>query len=138
MKSSKRVLLDTSTLFSGLGWSGPPFLVLLKIHEGNFDLVLTDYILEELSDHFEDFPEERREQAEKSLEYLQKAHVISEEEWKENLDRGRELVGDSKDAPIMAAYLLEDIDILVTSDEKDFPVKDHENIMGPKEFLAKF
>lgn len=138
MKGSKRVLLDTSTLFSGLGWLGPPFQVLLKIYEEDFELVLTDYILEELSNHFEDFPEDRRKHAEKSLEYLRKARVINEEEWKKKLDRGKELVGDSKDAPIMAAYLLESIDVLVTSNEKDFPVQEHKNIMGPKQFLERF
>lgn len=48
MPSSTSVLVDTSTRFSGLGWSGPPSRVLIAIATGEFQLVLTDYILDEL------------------------------------------------------------------------------------------
>ena len=140
MKSSKRarVLLDTSTLFSAHGWSGAPFEALMKINEENFDLVLTDYILDELSDHFRDFPPERRKHALESLEHLEEASIVEESEWKENLSRAEELVGESKDAPIMAAFLTERVDVLVTSNESDFPVEDMEDVQTPTEFLEKF
>lgn len=138
MKRPKRVLLDTSTLFSGLGWSGPPFRVHLKIHEENFDLILTDYILDELSNHLKDYPEDRREKAIQSLEYLREASIILEGTWEKNLKKAEKLVGETKDAPIMAAYLHKDVDILVTSNIKDFPTQKHENILTPKKFLKKF
>lgn len=140
MKSSKRrrILLDTSTLFSSLGWEGAPFKVLMKINEKSFELVLTDYILDELSSHFQDFPPNRKEHAIKSLKHLEEASVIEEREWKKNLKRAEKLVGESKDAPIMAAFLTDKVDILVTSNEKDFPIEDKENIQTPDEFLEKF
>ncbi|KXB08309.1 hypothetical protein AKJ56_01560 [candidate division MSBL1 archaeon SCGC-AAA382N08] len=139
MKSSrkKRVLLDTSTLFSSLGWTGAPFEVLLKINEGDFKLVLTDYILDELSDHFKDFPPERKKHAIKSLKLLKEASVIEEKEWKKNLNRAGNLVGENKDAPIMAAFLTNKVDVLVTSNTKDFPTEDKEKVQTPDEFLKK-
>ena len=63
MKNSRAILVDTSTLFSGLGWSGPPARVLTAIADGDFELVLTDYILGELFEHLRDFPADRREPA---------------------------------------------------------------------------
>ena len=51
MRGLRGVLIDTSTLLSGLGWSGPPSQVLVTIANGNFELVLTDYILGELFEH---------------------------------------------------------------------------------------
>ncbi len=137
MKNTKRVLVDTSTLFSGLGWTGAPFRVLAKIHEENFELVLTDYILDELSRHFEDYPIERREDAFQSLEYLRETAWIVKSEWEEKLEEAEKLVGENKDAPIMAAFLLDEVDILVTSDLKDFPLDDFENILTPKGFLKR-
>lgn len=116
MKSSKRrkILLDTSTLFSSLGWEGAPSKVLMKINEKSFKLVLTDYILDELSNHFQDFPPNRKEHAIKSLKHLEEASVIEEKEWKKNLKKAEKVVGESKDAPIMAAFLTDKVDIQAT------------------------
>ncbi len=138
MKNTKKVLVDTSTLFSGLGWTGPPFRVLAKIHEEEFKLILTDYIIEELSDHLEDFSDERRKEAFQSLEYLRESAVIVENKWKEKLNKAEKLVGENKDAPIMAAFLLDEVDILITSDLKDFPIEKFEQILTPKDFLKKY
>ncbi len=135
MKSTRKVLVDTSTLFSALGWTGAPFKVLSKIHEENFKLVLTDYILDELSNHFEDYPIDRREDAFQSMEYLRETALIVESEWEKNLVKAETLVGENKDAPIMAAFLLEEVDILVTSDLKDFPIEEFDNILTPNDFL---
>ncbi len=137
MESSKKVLIDTSTLYSGLGWSGSPFKVLMKIYRGDFQLVLTDYILEELSRHFKDFEGKRRESALRSLKYLKEAAIIKKAEWMTNLERAEKEVGECKDAPIMAAFLLDDVDILVTSNTKDFPTSNYMDIMVPDEFLDK-
>jgi len=138
MKNIKRVLVDTSTLFSGLGWTGAPFRVLAKIHEEDFELVLIDYIIDELSNHVEDYPAERKEEAFQSLEYLRESAVIVENKWKEKLNKAEKLVGENKDAPIMAAFLLDEVDLLVTSDLKDFPIEEFEQILTPKDFLKKY
>lgn len=138
MPSSKKVLVDTSTLFSGLGWSGPPSQVLIAIAEGNFELVVTDYILDELFRHLQDFPPERKEPALRSFEYLHQAVVIDEDEWEVNLDAAEARVGETKDAPIMAAYLLDEVEVLVTSNTQDFPHDDYGTIMTPRDFLDTF
>jgi len=138
MRNTKRVLVDTSTLFSALGWTGAPFKVLVKIYEGNFTLVITDYILEELTAHINDYTGERRENAFQAIEYLRDAYIITEDRWVMNLESAEKLVGESKDAPIMAAYLLEEVDILVTSDLKDFPFEDFDEILTPNAFLRKY
>jgi len=138
MKSTKRVLIDTSTLFSALGWTGAPFRVLAKIHEEDFELVLTDYIIDELSDHIKDYPEERRKEAFQSMEYLKETSIIVESKWETKLKQAEKLVGENKDAPIMAAFLLDEIDILITSDLKDFPIEDFEQILTPKNFLKEY
>lgn len=138
MPSTKKVLVDTSTLFSGLGWSGPPSRVLIAIAEGNFELVVTDYILDELFRHLQDFPTERKEPALRSFEYLHQAVVIDEDEWDVNLDAAEVMVGETKDAPIMAAYVLDEVDVLVTSNTQDFPHDDYETIVTPRGFLDEF
>lgn len=138
MPSSTSVLVDTSTLFSGLGWSGPPARVLVSIATGDFELVLTDSILDELFEHLRDFPAERREPALRSFEYLQQAVIIKEDEWTRKLDHAKPLVGEAKDAPIMAAYLLDAVDVLVTSNTKDFQHDDYETILTPRGFLDRF
>ena len=135
MKNSRAILVDTSTLFSGLGWSGPPARVLTAIADGDFELVLTDYILGELFEHLRDFPADRREPALRSFEYLKQATVIDEEHWITHLDRAKETVGETKDAPIMAAYLLDEVNVLVTSNIHDFPLDDYETILTPREFI---
>lgn len=135
MTSTRAVLVDTSTLFSGLGWSGLPSQVLVTIAEGSYELVLTDYILDELFEHLRDFPTERKEPALRSFEYLQQATVIDENEWITHLEDAEELVGESKDAPIMAAYLLDEVDVLVTSNTADFPLEEYETIVTPRGFL---
>lgn len=138
MTSSQAILVDTSTLFSGLGWSGPPSRVLLTIATGEFELVLTDYILGELFEHLRDFPADRREPALRSFEYLQQATVIDEDQWTVHVDDAETAVGETKDAPIMAAYLLDEVDVLVTSNVHDFPLEDYETLLTPREFIDAF
>lgn len=139
MPNSQTILVDTSTLFSGLGWSGPPAQVLITIAEGEFELILTDYILDELFAHLQDFSTEQKEPALRSFEYLYQAVVIPEDGWNTQLDQAERLVGERKDAPIMAAYLRDDVDVfvdvLVTSNTQDFPHTDYETIMTPREFV---
>lgn len=135
---STSVLIDTSTLYSGLGWSGPPSRVLVAIATGHFELVLTDYILDELFEHLRDFPPDRKEPALRSFAYLQQAVVIDQDGWNDKLDQAKPLVGEAKDAPIMAAYLLEEVDLLVTSNTQDFPHDDFGTIVTPRAFLDRF
>jgi len=135
LTSSRAILVDTSTLFSGLGWSGPPSQVLITIADGDFELVLTDYILGELFEHLRDFPADRREPALRSFEYLKQATVLDEERWMAHFDRAKQEVGENKDAPIMAAYLLDEVDVLVTSNIHDFPLDDYETILTPRDFI---
>jgi hypothetical protein len=35
----------------------------------------------------------------------------------------------------MAAYLLDEVDVLVTSNVHDFPIGDYETILTPREFV---
>lgn len=138
MPSSLRILVDTSTLFSGLGWPGPPSRVLIAIAEGSFELMLTDYILDVLFEHLQDFDTERKEPALRAFEYLHQAIVIEEDQWSVHLDSAEDIVGETKDAPIMAAYLLEEVDVLVTSNTQDFPHDGYEQIVTPRGFLNTF
>jgi predicted nucleic acid-binding protein len=138
MMSSRAILIDTSTLFSGLGWFGPPYEVLLRIHGSTAQLVVTDYILDELFTHLSDFPTDRKEPALRAFEQLYDATVIPEDDWQPLLEMATEEVGEDKDAPIMAAYLLDEIDVLVTSNTTDFPLADYETILTPREFLDTY
>ena len=61
--------------------------------------------------------------------------MIDEEHWSAHLDRAKETIGENKDAPIMAAYLLDEVDVLVTSNIHDFPLDDYEAILTPREFI---
>ena len=44
-----RVVLDTSTIVSGIGWDGPPRQVLLALRAGQHDLVTSPDLLAELT-----------------------------------------------------------------------------------------
>jgi predicted nucleic acid-binding protein len=134
--NKKTVLVDTSTLFSGLGWAGVPSDVLLVLYsrDGYF-LRLSDRILQELFRNVKKFPDDRQPAALQSLEYLQKAAIVTEDRWREHLTRAKQEVTELKDAPILTAYFLEDTDYLVTSNAQDFPVDQYETIVSPNEFL---
>lgn len=136
--SVKEVLIDTSTLFSGLGWSGPPSDVLLTIYsESRYELVLTEYILEELFRNVDRMPQGRRSSAFESLEHLQKCRVVGREDWIQNIQKAEDEVNDVKDAPVLAAYFTDMVDYLVTSNTEDFPLKKYENILTPQQFLSE-
>jgi len=72
------------------------------------------------------------------MEYLKETAIIVESRWERKLKDAEEVVGENKDAPIMAAFLLDEVDILITSDLKDFPIEEFEQILTPKDFLKKY
>lgn len=130
------MLVDASTLYSGLGWTGPPSDVLLKISgSSDYDLVLSDRILEELFRHLNEIPD--KENALRSLECLKEAVIVRSDRWKQHQEIASKLVNDSKDAPVMAAFLTGKVDYLVTSDTSDFPVSEFDTVMTPGQFLEK-
>jgi putative PIN family toxin of toxin-antitoxin system len=109
-----RVMLDANVLVSGIGWPRWSYAILQHAVAGDFQLVLSEYILEEARrhigrivplalPHFEAFLTlcEFEQAADPSPEEVQ-AHV--------------DLVRDKKDIPVALAALNAQIDCLVTSD----------------------
>ncbi|MFQ5795100.1 MAG: putative toxin-antitoxin system toxin component, PIN family [Candidatus Bipolaricaulia bacterium] len=117
-----KILLDTNTLFSGLGFEGNERNLLKKAGTGEVDFAVTDMSFEELKRNIsEKYSERQREEAlDLLLTILStgRIEIKGKDAYQKHLDEAKEMINE-EDTPILAAAMLGDIDILVTGD-KDF------------------
>jgi len=142
-----KILLDTSVLFPGFRHPDLRRKLIWKLLEKGVTPVLTDYILEELKANIEEgySDEEARIALRLLLEILQtgQVEVKTVEEYGPYWEEARGLIRE-KDAPILAALMLPDIDYFVTRDKRDFLEKNkklqetewREKIKSPPEIIA--
>lgn len=142
-----KILLDTSILFPGFRHPELRRKLIWKLLEQGATPVSTDYILEELRVNIA--RQFSNKQAQVALNLLLQIIQTGEIEVKtftdyaEHLTEARGLIRE-KDAPILAAVMLPDIDYLVTRDKRDFLEKNQalrktpwiEKIKSPAEILS--
>jgi putative PIN family toxin of toxin-antitoxin system len=131
-----RVMLDTNIFISTIFFPSNQTKKLVKRLTENHQIVICDYVIEELRLVTErKFPQKRifleRFFLELPFELVYTPKVLDLEEFPE--------MRDTKDSPILATAIMEGIDVFLTGD-KDFLVLDVEipEIMSMAEFLEKF
>lgn len=155
-----KVLVDTNIFVAGMRFAGVKRKLVWKLLEENHSVVLTDFrrkeedprswrtyfILEELRKKFSEMygPEETQAALDNFLQFLGTGslEVKTYEEYSSHLAEAEKLIRE-KDAPILAAVMLEDIDYLVTRDKRDFLENERlretpwiAKIKDPRELLA--
>jgi len=108
-----KVLIDTNILFSALLYpKGTPGQVLLYVSE-NCQLVLSDYNISELREIVERKAPEKMPDVELLLAKLAYELVIAP-------ISPEKLINDPKDAPVLNAAILADVDIIISGDRHFF------------------
>lgn len=135
-----KVLLDSNTLFSGLGFMGMENKVIWLAILGRIRLVVSDYIVAEFRRTVEKkFTGDRKKKAVELLNRLLVSGAVEvkgREDYISYFEEADKLINE-KDSPILACAMREDIDVLVSGD-KDFhtsKVKGRVRVMKAREFL---
>lgn len=118
-----KIILDTSVLFPGFRHPELRRKLIWKLLEEDATPVFTDYILEELRVNIEEEygDEEARTALNLFLQLIQtgQIEVKTFDDYAPYLQEAGRLIRE-KDAPILAASMLPDIDYLVSRDKRDF------------------
>ena len=105
-----RVLVDTNILFSALLYpDGMPGRALIHISE-NYELILSDYNISELREIVERTVPDKMADIDVFLAKLAYEHVIAP-------ISPEKLISDPKDAPILNAAIIADVDIIISGDK---------------------
>jgi putative PIN family toxin of toxin-antitoxin system len=127
MKNMQSVMVDTSTLFSGLLFRGKPHQILDLIRRKKAKLILPDYVLAEL------YRLIRRQEPSSvgiidAFLFFTKPRIVSESKYRKFLRQALKLVRDDEDAPVLACALHVKPDFFISSD-KDFHTKEIKNML---------
>lgn len=128
-----RAVLDTNTIVSGLGWGGPPGAVLDAALAGDFEIVTSPALLDELR-RVLGYPKLQTVigDAGELIELLALAAIVV------TPTETVELVRDSDDDRLIEAALAAHADVIVTGDQDLLTLErvDQTRILTPREFLA--
>lgn len=133
-----RVMVDANVLVAGLGWPRWPYALLQHAVAGDFQLVLSPFVIREARFHLQRL-------VPAAVPALDEFLVLSEYEaiadpTPEEVVAQHQLVRDPKDVPIALAALQAQVDCLISSD-KDFTeseqLKQHVPVLLPAVFLRE-
>jgi len=141
-----KVILDTNIYIATMRFINLDRMLIWKLLEEGITIVLTDFIIEELRENFREKyrPEEWGRALDLLLKFLGTGYVEVKrwDEYSYHIEEARKLTNE-KDAPLLAAAMLDDVDFLITRDKKAF--LENEKLRGtplgrkvhsPQSFLA--
>lgn len=111
-----RVLVDSSSLYSALLHDGRVAELLDELLAAHH-VVVTDYVLEEVRRNLDEALDPAHDVDAYLAPFVKAVHVLEADEYRPNLPRVPAHVSD-KDAPVVAAALHPDVDVLLTSDRE--------------------
>lgn len=118
-----KALVDTNIFIASMRFAGLKRKLIWKLLEKDAVIVITDFIVEELRENFEEqySPSEAQSALDNLLHFLGtgRLEVKTYETYAPYLAEAHKLIRD-KDAPILAALMLPDITYLLTRDKRDF------------------
>lgn len=133
-----KVVLDTNTIVSGIGWDGPPRRVLLTLRDGRHSLVISPDLLVELT-RVLSYPKLRPVAAHPLLqivlEWLHRPeHIVIPKE------RITVIRADPQDNMVLEAAVAGKVDAIVSGDRDLLAVGEFQNIpiVTARRFAAKY
>jgi putative PIN family toxin of toxin-antitoxin system len=127
-----RVLLDTNVLVSGLAYpGGVPGLIVEAWRQGSLHVVLSRYILDEMTRVLPRLPRVKLTPAEIHAladTFMFLADIVAPENYQDDKLR------DPKDQPILDALIVSGADYLITGDKDLLALADTYPIVTPSEF----
>jgi len=124
-KPDLRVMLDANILIAGSVWPRWPYEVLLHAVDGDFQLLLSPYIIAQARKQISKSFPEGSQRLERLLELTNYEPVKDPTE--RQLDKAADLVRDPTDVPIALAAIFARVDYLV-SEDKDLSAKDETTV----------
>jgi len=134
-----RVMVDTTSLISGLVFHGVEYRLLKLVEKNAIKLVLSDFILEETKRVLKLKFDSKALLFDEFLEIV-KPEIIDKKDYRNLLIKYKDLISDKKDLPILAAAIRAKPDFFITGD-KDFKtekIKKFLNIISSRDLLDKF
>lgn len=137
-----RIVLDTNVLLSGLARADrSPGKILSAWHEGQFDLVVSEPMVEELLRVFH-YPKVRRMLATAGATYEDPREIVELLRLKAILVDVSGVVlktppQDPKDVPVLATMVAAEAEWLVTGDKRDLLSLGLRNIVTARDFLSR-
>jgi len=116
-----RIMVDANILVAGIGWPRFPYAVLQQAVKGDFQIVLSQVIVDESRRHISRLFPERLIRFERFLVVSRYEAVPAPKQ--AELDRHPDLVRDPKDIHVALAAMNANVDYLVTQD-KDLTAQD--------------
>lgn len=143
LPSKLRVMLDANILVAGIGWPRFPSAVLQHAFRGDYQLVLTEGIIEEARTTVYDVLPDRAQALDQFLQEVDYELVLTPTD--EEIAANANLVRDPKDVHVALAAINANVDYLISQD-KDLTVQDDStkalrerlNIMLPGTFLREY
>jgi predicted nucleic acid-binding protein len=135
-----RVLLDANVLVAGMGWPRFPYEVLRHAAKGDFQLVLSPFVIDEARTHILKLLPNMIEKFDAFLEESKYEEISSPSV--EELSEYSVLARDIKDIPVALAAIQAEVDFLITQDkdltEADEPVHEYLKVLLPGTFLRQY
>lgn len=132
-------MLDANVLVAGLGWPRFPYEVLQHAIAGDFQLVLSEYVIDEAREHFGRLFPALTHQFDTFLEASNYEAVASPSQ--DEVAANPALARDAKDIPVVLSAKNARVDYLVSLDKDltspDEPVHQHLNVLLPGTFLRE-
>jgi len=137
--SNLRIMVDANVLVAGLGWPRFPYEVLQHAIDGDYQLVLSDYVIDEAREHFGRLFPSLTPQLDAFLEASNYEAVPSPAQAQIAANPG--LARDIKDIPVVLSAKNARVDYLVSLDKDltspDEPVHQHLKVLLPGTFLRE-
>jgi predicted nucleic acid-binding protein len=116
-----RVMVDANILIAGSVWPRWPYEVLQHGLKGDFQLVLSDYVLQQARMHIRRIFTNHEDQFDTFLQSCE--YELVDDPTQEQVDENLDLVRDPSDVPVALAAIHAGVDFLV-SEDKDLTVQD--------------
>jgi uncharacterized protein len=131
-----RVVLDTNVLVSGAAYpSSIPGRILGAWHQGALDVILSQYILDELA---RVLPRLNHRLKWKAADFADYVDILSlQADLVEPQPLNDEAVRDGADIPVLGTFLTAKADYLITGDDDLLSLAEHYSIISPAEFWRK-
>lgn len=128
-----RIILDTNVIISAFGWTGKPWIILERVLEGEFELIVSKKQFVEIR-RVSEYPKFSfsEEQKRRMLDIIGRIATVVETHGDVNI-----IKDDPSDNMFLEAAIEFDVPFIITGDPHLLNLKEYQNvkIMNPAQFL---